>query len=142
MTPESLIQAFATAIAHEEGFYVTGSVPQRSNNPGDLTDDGDVGLGFIATSGPLGAKITIYPTVEAGWAALTKKVARMLNGASSVYTPDLTILEVGMKYAGTASWGTNVAARLGVDSRMTLAEYASSTPLNNSDDVREAIDPG
>jgi hypothetical protein len=129
MTPENLIQAFATAIAHEEGFYVAGSVPQRANNPGDLTDDGDVGLGVIATSGPLGAKITIYPTIEAGWAALTKKVARMLNGASHTYTPDLTIMEVGMKYSGNASWGTNVAARLGIDSRMTLAEYASQ-PLD------------
>ena len=26
----------AEAIAHEEGFYVPGSLPQRSNNPGDL----------------------------------------------------------------------------------------------------------
>ena len=125
MTSEALIQAFATAIAHAEGFYVAGSVPQRANNPGDLTDDGDVGNGFIQTSGPMGAKITVYSTVEDGWAALTKKVARMLNGASHVYTPDLTILEVGMKYAGSAEWAANVAARLGVDTRTTLAEYAS-----------------
>src|SRR5277367_2927435 len=124
MTPDTLVQAFATAIARAEGFYVDGSVPQRSRNPGDLTDDGDVGCGFIATSGSMGARITIYPTVEAGWQALNKKVARMLNGASTVYTPDMTILEVGLKYAGTAQWGQNVAARLGVDTRMTLAEYA------------------
>src|ERR1700674_3647259 len=26
----------AEAIAHEEGFYVAGSLPQRNNNPGDL----------------------------------------------------------------------------------------------------------
>jgi hypothetical protein len=142
MTPETLIQAFATAIAKEEGFYVQGSVPQRANNPGDLTDDGDVGMGVIATSGPQGAKITIYPTVEAGWAALTKKVARMLNGGSAVYTPDLTITEVGLKYSGTAQWGANVAAMLGIDPRTTLAEYASSQPLNNAADVQEAIDPG
>jgi hypothetical protein len=125
MTPETLVEAFASAIAHSEGFYVEGSVPQRANNPGDLTDDGDVGHGFIETSGPMGAKITIYGSVEDGWQALYKKVRRMLNGASRVYTPDLTILEVGIKYAGSAEWAENVAKRLGVDTRMTLAEYAS-----------------
>jgi hypothetical protein len=131
MTPESLIQAFATAIAHEEGFYVQGSVPQRANNPGDLTDDGDVGMGTIQTSGPMDTKITIYPTMEAGWAALTKKVARMLNGASSVYLPSMTIQQVGMKYSGSATWGTNVAQMLGVTPQTTLAEYVSksTTPM-------------
>src|SRR5271156_2042201 len=131
MTPDSLIQAFATAIAKAEGFYVDGSGPQRAKNPGDLTDDGDVGNGFIETSGPMGAKITIYSTVEDGWAALTKKVARMLNGASHVYTLDMTLLEVGMKYAGSAEWAANVAKQLGVDTRMTLAEYVASAPTNH-----------
>jgi hypothetical protein len=130
MTPETLIQNFANAIATEEGFYIEGSVPQRAKNPGDLTDDGDVGFGVIETSGPNGAKITIYPTVEAGWAALTKKVARMLNGASTTYPLDLTFMEVGMKYAGVVSWGVNVAAKLGVDPRMTLAEYVSQPPTD------------
>jgi hypothetical protein len=142
VTSETLIQAFATAIAHEEGFYVEGSVPQRSRNPGDLSDDGDVGLGVIETGGPMGAKITIYPTVDAGWAALTKKVARMLNGASSVYTPDLSIEQVGMKYSGDAVWGKNVAARLGVPATMTLAEYASQPLSTNGDNVQQAVEEG
>src|SRR5271167_4609971 len=125
MTPETLIQAFCTAIAHAEGFYVEGSVPQKANNPGDLTDDGDVGLGVISTTGPMGARITIYPTVEAGWAALTKKCARMLNGASEVYLLSMTIQQVGMKWSGSATWGINVAMRLGsyVSPQTTLAEF-------------------
>lgn len=125
MTAEALIQAFATAIAKEEGFYVEGSVPQRANNPGDLTDDGDVGHGVIETQGIMGAKITIYGSVEDGWAALTHKIARMLSGNSKVYRPNMTFMEVGMSYAGVVSWGVNVASRLGVDPRMTLEEYAA-----------------
>jgi hypothetical protein len=125
MTTETLIQAFASAIAHAEGFYVTGSIPQRANNPGDLTDDGDVGHGFIESSGPMGAKITVYGSVEDGWAALNKKVARMLNGASHVYPLSMTIMEVGLKYAGSAAWAQNVATKLGIDTRTTLAEYVS-----------------
>jgi hypothetical protein len=131
MTPDSLIQAFATAIAKAEGFYVDGSVPQRAKNPGDLTDDGDVGNGFIETSGPMGAKITIYSTVEDGWAALVKKVARMLNGASHVYTLDMTILEVGIKYAGSSEWARNVASSLGVRTASTLADYVGSATDSN-----------
>src|SRR5271170_1212292 len=95
MTPENLIQAFATAIAKEEGFYVDGSVPQRARNPGDLAN-GDVGNGVIETGGPNGAKITIYTTVEDGWNALLNKVARMLNGSSEVYLLSMTIQQVGI----------------------------------------------
>jgi hypothetical protein len=124
---ETLVQNLANAIAEEEGFYINGSVPQRARNPGDLTDAGDVGCGVIETSGPMGAHITIYPTVEAGWGDLTRKLTRILNGGSHVYTLDMTFMEMGMKWAGVVSWGVNVAAKLGVDPRMTLAEYISQS---------------
>jgi hypothetical protein len=32
----SIVSKLAEAIAHEEGFYVQGSIPQTRNNPGDL----------------------------------------------------------------------------------------------------------
>jgi len=142
MTPQSLIEAFATAVAHEEGFYVAGSVPQRANNPCDLSDDGDVGCGLIRTSGPEGTGITIYPNVEAGWQAAYKKFARMLNGASQVYTLDMTIEEVGMKYSGDANWGKNVAARLSVSPDTTLATLVAQASAGATADVEEAGDPG
>ena len=125
MTSEDFVNRFAEAVAKAEGFYVPDSVPARAHNPGDLTDDGDIGLGVIQTSGPFGAKITVYATDEDGWAALRRKVRRMLNGASKTYTPDLTIMEVALKYAGSAEWAFNVAKSLGVDTRMTQAEIAS-----------------
>lgn len=123
---EEFVNKFCEAVARAEGFYEPTSVPARAHNPGDLTDDGDVGLGFIQTSGPYGAKITVYATDEDGWNALRKKVRRMLNGASKVYRLDMTILEVAIKYSGDVNWGINVASSLGVDQRTTLAELASA----------------
>lgn len=142
MTPQSLVEAFATAVAHEEGFYIAGSVPQRANNPCDLTDDGDVGCGVIQTAGAMGAKITIYPNVEAGWQAAYKKFGRMLNGASEVYLLSMTIQQVGMKFSGDANWGKNVATRLGVTDQTTLATLVAETSAGSSADVQEASADG
>jgi hypothetical protein len=127
MTPQNLIQAFANAVAHEEGFFVEGSIPQRANNPGDL-GNGDIGNGVIQTEGPNGVGITIYTTAEDGWNALLNKVARMLNGSSEVYLLSMTIQQVGSKYSGSATWGENVAKMLGVTPQTTLAEYVSQPP--------------
>src|SRR5262249_47862898 len=125
MISEELILKFANAIAKAEGWDVAGSVPRRSNNPGDLTDDGDLGFGTIQTAGPHGAKITIYPSEHDGWAALYRKIRRMLSGASHTYTLDLTVMEVGLKWSGDPSWSLNVAEALGVDTRATLSELAA-----------------
>jgi hypothetical protein len=121
MVSEKLIQRFMHAVARAEGSGVSGSVPQRANNPGNLTDDGDVGLGIIQTSGPFGAKITIYPTLEAGERALHDKLARMLNGNSRVYPLQFTIAQVGDMWAGAPEWAQNVAKDLGVpvDTQLT-----------------------
>lgn len=124
MISDELILKFSRAIAKEEGFYVPNSAPQRAHNPGDLTDDGNVGFGTIETKGPNGAKITIYGSDDDGWRALHRKVRRMLSGASSTYTLDMTILQVAMKYSGDPVWARNVAAALGVQTETTLAEIA------------------
>jgi hypothetical protein len=124
MVSEELVTRLSQAIAKAEGFDVPNSVPCRANNPGDLTDDGDVGCGLIHTSGPYGAAITIYPNVSAGWQALYKKVRRMLEGGSHTYPVRITLMEVGLKYAGSAQWAMNVAKQLGVDTSTTLADLA------------------
>jgi hypothetical protein len=126
MISDSLIQRFSQAIATTEGFYVSGSVPQRANNPGDTTDAGDVGNGVIQTDGPNGAKITIFSNATDGWNELYRKVRRMLSGASEVYLLSMTVEEVGMKYSGDANWGKNVATALGVQPTTTLAEIAQA----------------
>lgn len=125
MISDDFVQKFAEAVARAEGFYVADSVPARAHNPGDLTDDGDIGLGVIQTSGPAGAAITIYASDADGWNALRRKLWRMLNGASRIYTLDLTLMEMAIRYSGSADWAFNVAKALGVDTRMTLAELAA-----------------
>jgi hypothetical protein len=128
MASEQLIQRFMHAIALAEGSGVSGAVPTRANNPGNLTDDGDVGLGTIQTSGPFGAKITIYPTLEAGEKALHVKVARMLNGHSHTYPLEFTIAEVGRTWAGAPEWAQNVAKDLGVSVDTQLISLVDIDP--------------
>jgi hypothetical protein len=126
MISEALISKLSVAIADEEGFYVTGSVPARANNPGDLSDDKDIGNGVIHTAGPAGASITIYSNPADGWAALERKVRRMLSGASLVYLLSMSIEEVGMKWSEDSNWGKNVAAKLGVSPDTTLEQLVQA----------------
>ena len=110
-----------------EGFGKLGPT-SHANNPGNLTDEGDVGCGCIQTHGRNGAKITIYRTPEDGWAALTRKVTRMLNGSSRVYTLDLSIAQVAQKWCGDPAWGINVAKYLKVTPETTLATLIGNDP--------------
>lgn len=102
--------AFATAIAYAEGFYVNGSRPQRNNNPGDLTFD-TIGKG-IGKDGPF----IVYRTVEDGWDALKRQVSLILTNTSSIYNTDMTISDMAEHYTATeqSAWAMNVASKLGV----------------------------
>ncbi len=108
------IQSLAEAIAKAEGFFVNGSLPNRANNPGDLKV-GDKGQGTIDGK-------TIFSTIEEGWQHLYYQVSIILNGTSSIYTPDMTIQEVANRYVNgndqttpaSEGWARNVANSLGV----------------------------
>ena len=122
-----LISKFCKAIAVAEGYGKPGPT-HGANNPGNITDDGDVGCGCIQTGGPHGARITKYPTPEAGWAALERKIGRVFRGASTVYKLDMTIAEFALKWCGDPNWGINVADCLGVRTDTTLAALISTDP--------------
>ena len=57
----------ARLIAQEEGFYVSGSIPQRQNNPGDLEHSPH---SFHTGSDPVGE----IDTTENGWADLERQL--------------------------------------------------------------------
>lgn len=59
----------AEAIAHEEGFYVQGSLPQRNHNPGDLRH----GNGEVHPDNQPDA-VGAFPNDAAGWAALERQL--------------------------------------------------------------------
>lgn len=103
----------ARAIAKAEGFYQFGSVPQRLNNPGDLTVDT---TGTATGKGGPGNAYVVYRTIQDGWEALYKQVDAMFSGASRYYKPDMTIGEMAARYTATDrdAWAANVAAELGV----------------------------
>ena len=107
-----IVQQFADAIAQAEGFYVSGSVPNRKNNPGDIESSG---------------QIIQYPTVNDGWQALYNQVYLMFYGGSAHYNPSMSITEVAWIYAdgaddpvGAQNWASNVAQALGVTTDTTL----------------------
>ena len=116
---ESVID-FARAVATAEGFYVPTSLPRRANNPGNLVIPG--------WTGPtLGAeRISVFPTVEEGWNRLYRQLNLIVTGKSRVYWLDMTITEMGAKWAPAGpmnvpnAWATNVARML---------EVPTNTPL-------------
>ena len=118
--------ALANAIANAEGFGVSGAIPTRANNPGDLAL-GDIGYGT------LGNGITVFPDVASGAAALENQVNKMVNGGSHVYDPNMTIAQAGQIYSGgDSNWAKNVAQTLGVPSSTTLADAGKSLGQGSS----------
>jgi hypothetical protein len=112
-----IVKKISEAIAFAEGFYVPGSIPQRFNNPGDLTRD--------LTGKAVGqyGMYMVYGTPEDGWEALYKQV-RLMFGGSRIYNPLMTIADVARSYTATeqTAWARNVAAHLGVSVNTKLSE--------------------
>ena len=102
------LQRFAQAIARQEGFYVTGAIPQIANNPGDLVIPGLPTLP--------GTMITKFPSADAGWSALHRQLSLIVTGQSARYTLDMTIAEMSRVWTATQQvpWANNIAQQLGV----------------------------
>lgn len=118
MADINVLATIANAIATQEGYGKIQSNgiptrPTRNNNPGDikstnvtnpLQSDG------TRTFGVDDAGHVIYPNVQVGQAALYHQIDLMLTpGANSHFNPDMTIAEVGHKYAADPNWATGVA---------------------------------
>jgi hypothetical protein len=110
MTLWDATNAFSVAIATAEGFFVSGSRPQRNNNPGDLTVD-TTGTGI----GKDGAFI-VYASATDGWAALNKQVQLILTDASNFYNSGMTLRDIASVYTTTdqTAWASTVANALGI----------------------------
>jgi hypothetical protein len=122
--PSPMVQQFAQAIALAEGFNVSESIPQRANNPGDITD---VGQGFPGDTGQrIGQNIIVFDTAANGWNALYAQVQLMLSGNDPLYPASATLQQVGGVYASDpVNWPANVASVLGVSINTTLGEIAA-----------------
>jgi hypothetical protein len=108
------------AIAFAEGAHRAGSVPDRLNNPGDISDGG-VTFGAEAHSG---SNVTHFPDKETGWSWLYEKVSNAVYGRSHVYLPSMTWVQIAQLWAGDwQNWVNNVTSFLGVDPNSTLQQY-------------------
>ena len=110
---------FAYAVSVAEGFWETGSLPQRINNPGDL-ELGDRGSGTEANK-------TIFGSVFSGWEALYNEVWLILSGRSPYYQTSQTLEVIGRTYSGgDDNWSINVSNVLGVPPSTVLADWLST----------------
>lgn len=129
--PDAQVNSIAEAIATAEGYYASGlyeghSLPYKLNNPGSLKKPA-LGADSLPTWKDTG--LIVFPSEEAGWAALQHQIELMLNGDSTVYDPSDTLLLVANKYAdGDLAWGRRVASVLGVAPTSTLSEIAEKFP--------------
>lgn len=110
------MSTLADAIAIAEGYGQPGAIPTAANNPGDLAL-GDIGYGTM------GQGITVFPTQQAGQAALDNQLSLIQSGGSQYYSPNETISQMGNTWSGgNPDWANNVASALGV---------SPNTPINS-----------
>lgn len=112
------VKAFAEAIAYAEGYYAPGNpTPRRLNNPGDLK------ISSVPNIGKDQYGHLHFATAADGWLALWRQLQLIIDGKSRVYTLDMTIAQMGAKYAEAGGvWANNVAARLNVTTAHKLRQ--------------------
>ena len=125
------VDDLATAISHAEGFGVRRALPSRYHNPGDLK--------ALSASTPLAGQVRVgkaghivFKDDEAGKAALRDYIAKMMDGRSSHFHPDMTLNQVARRYAENwRPWVKIVSRELGVPPSTTLRAYfyADSTSM-------------
>lgn len=121
----------AAAIAKAEGFPVSGSLPNRCHNPGDMKL-GDRGWGVeqdktIFLKADFGAPLD---DKSDGASALRRQCLAMLSGASHDYSPNDTLLTVAYRWTGrdnALAWAQIVGQALGINSNTTLRRYVLAT---------------
>jgi hypothetical protein len=115
------VQRFAEAVAYAEGWYAPGdTVPKRLNNPGDLK------ISSVRNIGKDPQGHLHFASPADGWLALHRQIQLIVDGRSRVYTLDMSINDMGARYApptaGTGAWANNVADRLNVSPSTRLRD--------------------
>jgi hypothetical protein len=114
----------ARAIAKQEGFGASSSnAPTRNHNPGDISDGART---FGHDPKVTDSQVTSFPDDATGWQWLYSKLSNVASGASFVYGPQMTWIEIGASWAGDPGWPYGVAQNLGVDPESTMQDYLDS----------------
>ena len=120
------VQDLAHAIARAEGCYVKGSLPNRNHNCGDLR--AVKGYRFPGQVGTDRRRYAVFRNDRAGFAALTHQIEKIVTGDSAHYTVNMTVKELGRKYAESSVWARTVSRILGVEQGAYLWEVLDVPP--------------
>jgi hypothetical protein len=131
---DALIATLASKASHgaalAEGYFVEGSLPQRSNNPGDL----ELPVGHPGVVGVDQGK-SVYASADAGWLALGREWTAILTGSSLEYKPSMTFEQVAVIWTGgdnDGAWVKIVCGYLNVDPMTRLVDWIQSEAKNNA----------
>lgn len=123
----SKVEQLSHAIAKAEGFYTRGTVPNRFNNPGDITSSS-----LHAYPGQIGLSphrhYVIFKNASHGWAALQGQIQKIIDGTSKKYTQNMTFTQMSLIYSSGKRWGTNVCAVLHISPQTTFEEFFELPP--------------
>lgn len=102
-----VVQRFAQAVARAEGYGIPGAIPTIAKNPGNLK---------LPNTPTLGSGISVFDSIDQGWAALHNQLQLIIDGRSRFYNLDMTIKEMGDTWEADPgdAWARNVASDLGV----------------------------
>lgn len=110
----------AQAIARFEGYFISGSIAQRNNNPGNLRSWGSL---------PVRDGYAVFPTAQAGWDALQSQIEMNISRGLNLYEFFGGKPGVYAGYAPSAdrndpmNYADTVAGWLGIDPTVSLAQY-------------------
>ena len=121
----SNVYELAHAIAHAEGYYTKGTIPNRAHNPGDIR-----ALSAHQFPGQVGInskRYAIFRNDAAGFAALYHQLEKVEAGESRFYSADITMRQFSKTYAEVnVVWLHNVCSMLRISPSMTLRQYFNS----------------
>jgi len=103
---------------------MSGNLPQRNNNPGNLKSGG---LADNLATGTDSQGHLIFPTPQAGFEALVTDIQAKVSGNSRFVKANPTISELGKVYAEDPNWANSVARILGVNPNTPTA----TIPIQN-----------
>ena len=131
------IEKFAEAIKIHEGWFV-GSRSYRNNNPGNLKF-----VGQAHAKKETAGSFCVFDSYEHGWKALINMITNAVNGKSTIYKPEMTVLQFFQKYAPSAdsnnpeAYAAFVANRVGFSINSELEELT----INPEEPAQPATQP-
>jgi hypothetical protein len=119
------VEELACAMARTEGWMVSGSLPNRLHNPGDIRSrlknayPGQIGLyhGYV-----------IFRNDRAGWRVLEDQIIAIVTGESKRYVQGMTFAQIAKVYAASPQWPKTFCKILHISPQLTFQEYFGLAP--------------